>query len=249
MGASRALATLRRTDGTMVYFNDKASTLFLVQELLKVTSCPPGEAEAERELVDRLVPVCASIQAQQDLRYITGQPAHNLGTAALHALQKGSISRAEASALRGLRRKANAAKHEWASTGSGVDDPSALSDSPASGIAPCLGGKAAHRTEHVEANITDQSSTKSLLLPLLDGSRTAENSGTTSCSAISGDCSSGDGEAGTTGPTRTPMAGGVTTLPVQARMGRMGPRCAPTHLADGGLGLSSDADPPASRPP
>jgi hypothetical protein len=39
-----------------------------VQELLQVTTCPPGEAEAERELVDRLVQLCASVQAQQDLR-------------------------------------------------------------------------------------------------------------------------------------------------------------------------------------
>ena len=123
MGAARALATLRRTDGTMVYFNDKAATFFFIQELLKVTSCPPvGDLEAEQELVDRFVPVSAAIQAQHDLRTITGQPAHNLGTAAHRAYQAGFLSRAEASALRGLRRKANAAKHEWASLGTGARD-------------------------------------------------------------------------------------------------------------------------------
>jgi hypothetical protein len=119
MGATRALVTVKKGD-LFVYVNDMTAALSFLELFLKVSSAPAvADLEAEQELVDRIVPVSAALQAQQALRAITGLPAHNLGMATHRALQAGSISRAEASTLRGLRRKANSAKHDWSSDGSG----------------------------------------------------------------------------------------------------------------------------------
>ena len=119
MGATRALVTVKKGD-VLVYVNDMTAALSFLELFLKVSPAPAvADLEAEQELVDRIVPVSAALQAQQALRAITGLPAHNLGMATHRALQAGSISRAEASTLRGLRRKANSAKHDWSSDGSG----------------------------------------------------------------------------------------------------------------------------------
>ena len=81
MGATRALVTVKKGD-VLVYVNDMTAALSFLELFLKVSSAPAvADLEAEQELVDRIVPVSAALQAQQALRAITGLPAHNLGMA------------------------------------------------------------------------------------------------------------------------------------------------------------------------
>jgi hypothetical protein len=187
---------------------------------LKVSSIAElGVAAAEQELAKRIAPAGAALRAQQGLLTNTGTFEHNLGLAAHRAQQAGLITKTEASTLRGLRRKANAAKHEWASLGTGAGDTSAIaglqgigSPLPAPAGAHSLGGEAADTHSYVEARPSDQNSlvlpsgpprpgpggqAKTSRSPHVDGTLLTESSGSHNCCAGSGACSGEDDEVGT----------------------------------------------------
>lgn len=63
------------------------------------------------DLQDRQISINASIEAQQLLGCISGQPSHNLGTAILHSGKV--LPKSVKSALTWLRKHSNSAKHEW----------------------------------------------------------------------------------------------------------------------------------------
>uniref|UniRef100_A0A7S2MXF7 Uncharacterized protein n=1 Tax=Zooxanthella nutricula TaxID=1333877 RepID=A0A7S2MXF7_9DINO len=104
-GAPRARASVVvvRPCGDVVYVNDPA----LAEHFLGQLACAsPGQDLEARSLV-----VASSLAVHRDLNEVSGVTSHNLGLAAAAAAPR--LSLAEARAVRSLRRKANAAKHQW----------------------------------------------------------------------------------------------------------------------------------------
>lgn len=147
-------------------------------ELLQASSIAElGDAADEQELAKRIAPVGAALRAQQGLLTSTGALENNLGLAAHRAQHAGLITKTEASTLRGLRRKANAAKHQWGSdnldrhatrqssdeSSIGADGNSGSNSDPGASDVGCSGGGDA------ESMVTDSGGGIRGASPGLDG--------------------------------------------------------------------------------
>ncbi len=95
MGGLRAVVTIKRPDGSVVYINDRATAL----EFLRDMGASCDMSEHSRSVADRVEPVSKALQVQHALSQILGRPFHSLGTALV--------------AARALHRERNDATHRW----------------------------------------------------------------------------------------------------------------------------------------
>ena len=72
-----------------------------------------GAAEQDPELESRISAVAQATQCHAALNKLTKKPHHNLGEATKDAASQHIITSDQARALRGVRRRANNAKHRW----------------------------------------------------------------------------------------------------------------------------------------
>ena len=170
MGATRALITIKRGD-TTIYVNDRALAADYLAKITPAEGGTPGGEEVEsRAELQR-----AALDAHQALNQLNKQPSHNLGLATAQAW--GRLTGAERKALVPVRKKSNAARHNWqkaqedSDTSGGTADTKAgfsgsqagteqaanlLPKSSADATAPTV---AAHHLTHVLLRTADQSVT------------------------------------------------------------------------------------------
>ena len=118
---ARAAVVLHTSEGHICYINDIQVAERFLEKLVPRQVVDPI-------LSDRIVAASAAIVAHDAVTDIAGAPAHNLGVATRSV--RHVLSKSECLALRSIRRKANAAKHDWvkdcrtdtSSTGAGGDD-------------------------------------------------------------------------------------------------------------------------------
>jgi len=107
MGPTRALVTLRRPDGTLVYVNEQRLAADFLRNLLEL----PSES-IKYDVSDRTECVSEALRLQHAIGSVLRRPFHCLGTALAAARQ--------------IQRNSNAAKHEW---GELVDSPDKANNS------------------------------------------------------------------------------------------------------------------------
>ena len=106
MGATRALITIKRGD-TTIYVNDRALAADYLAKITPAEGGTPGGDEVDtRAELQR-----AALDAHQALNQLNKQPSHNLGLATAQAWER--LTGAERKALVSVRKKSNAARHNW----------------------------------------------------------------------------------------------------------------------------------------